>query len=284
MTNRARPFALSIAACSLIALGACAGNQLLPQRHTQLSNNISSAYADRAVASVGELPLQRAEGALADAEKAWTDGDEAIADHHMNRAQIYLDIAQTRGNAAMARQEIETLEQRMTEARLSAREQQARAAQDRAATAEARLADMRQQLAEYKTQMTSLGTTLVLQDVIFEVGKAELKPGAADRLAALVNYLSANADVQVQIAGHTDSQGSDAFNQDLSQRRAEAVAAHMQSRGIDRARIETVGYGESKPIASNVNAAGRQENRRVEITLIGQGGNQTSAMSSIGKS
>jgi outer membrane protein OmpA-like peptidoglycan-associated protein len=76
--------------------------------------------------------------------------------------------------------------------------------------------------------------------------------------------------VKVRIDGHTDAQGSDAYNQALSDRRAASVRAALAAMGVDGSRIEAIGHGETKPLADNRTAAGRQQNRRVEVTLVGQ--------------
>jgi outer membrane protein OmpA-like peptidoglycan-associated protein len=147
---------------------------------------------------------------------------------------------------------------------------QAAAAQAEAAHAKAEAAHARNALADMQMKQTALGATLVLQDVVFETGKADLKPGADARLQPLATYLKSNPDVKVRIDGHTDAQGSDAMNQQLSQARAGAVRDALAGMGVDAGRIEAVGHGESEPVASNATAAGRQQNRRVEITLLGQ--------------
>ena len=105
---------------------------------------------------------------------------------------------------------------------------------------------------------------------VFETGKADLKPGAAERLRPLAKYLAANPQVRVRIDGHTDSQGADAYNQTLSNQRAEAVRTALAGMGVTADRIQAVGHGEAQPVASNANQAGRQQNRRVEVTLMGQ--------------
>jgi outer membrane protein OmpA-like peptidoglycan-associated protein len=110
----------------------------------------------------------------------------------------------------------------------------------------------------------------VLQDVVFQTGKADLKPGAAERLRPLAAYLQANPNVKVRIDGHTDAQGSDSYNQQLSNNRAVSVGTALASMGVDASRIQAVGHGEAKPVADNNTDAGRQQNRRVEVTLVGQ--------------
>ena len=116
--------------------------------------------------------------------------------------------------------------------------------------------------------------TLVLQEVMFESGRAELKPGAMARLKPLVTYLRANGTVRVRIDGHTDAQGDGAANRALSRNRALAVRDQLAAAGIAPSRIITVAHGAVRPVASNATAAGRLQNRRVEITLIGHANHQ----------
>ena len=111
--------------------------------------------------------------------------------------------------------------------------------------------------------------TLVLRDVMFESGRAELKPGAVARLRPLITYLRANGTVRVRIDGHTDAQGNRANNHALSEHRALAVRDQLAAAGIAPSRIVAVPHGAAQPVASNATAAGRLQNRRVEITLIG---------------
>jgi outer membrane protein OmpA-like peptidoglycan-associated protein len=122
----------------------------------------------------------------------------------------------------------------------------------------------------YQMRQTQYGATFDLQDVLFETGSARLRPGAVERLRPLASYLSANPEVPVRIDGHTDSVGSDSSNQLLSERRAEAVREALGAMGAEETDFRVAGHGETMPVASNMNAAGRQLNRRVEVTLVGQ--------------
>jgi outer membrane protein OmpA-like peptidoglycan-associated protein len=122
----------------------------------------------------------------------------------------------------------------------------------------------------YQMRQTRYGATFDLQDVLFETGSARLRPAALERLRPLASYLSANPDVPVRIDGHTDSVGSDASNQLLSERRAGAVRTALSAMGVEENEFTVAGQGESMPAASNASATGRQLNRRVEVTLVGQ--------------
>ncbi|TMB21265.1 MAG: OmpA family protein [Deltaproteobacteria bacterium] len=99
----------------------------------------------------------------------------------------------------------------------------------------------------------------------FDFNKATLKPGGKKMVDEAVDVMKEKPGLKVSVEGHTDSIGADAYNQKLSERRAGAVRDYMVSQGIDAARISVKGFGKTKPIASNATAAGRAENRRVEI-------------------
>jgi outer membrane protein OmpA-like peptidoglycan-associated protein len=122
----------------------------------------------------------------------------------------------------------------------------------------------------YQMRQTRYGATFDLQDVLFETGSARLRPAALERLRPLASYLTANPDVPVRIDGHTDSVGSDSSNQLLSERRAESVREALGAMGVEENAFVVAGHGETMPAASNSTATGRQLNRRVEVTLVGQ--------------
>lgn len=118
-----------------------------------------------------------------------------------------------------------------------------------------------------KAKPTDRGLVLTLGDVLFETGSATLSPGAGRNMDRLVQFLTDHPERLVQIDGFTDSVGTDSFNQDLSQHRADAVRYQLVSRGISSTRIATQGYGKAYPVASNSDSSGRQLNRRVEVVI-----------------
>ena len=133
----------------------------------------------------------------------------------------------------------------------------------------------RQAMRGYGFRQTRLGATMTMQeDVLFRTDSAELRPGAIEKLRPLARYLRANPGVRVAITGHTDSRGTDAHNQALSERRAESVRAAFDGMDVTRARFRVEGRGESEPVATNATAAGMRLNRRVEVTLLGQRADQ----------
>jgi outer membrane protein OmpA-like peptidoglycan-associated protein len=111
---------------------------------------------------------------------------------------------------------------------------------------------------------------LILRGVNFDFDKANIRPDARPVLDEAIHTLKAAGDVRVSVEGHTDSVGSDAYNQRLSVRRANAVADYLAKGGITASRMEVSGFGESQPVASNDTADGRAQNRRVELNVIGQ--------------
>jgi outer membrane protein OmpA-like peptidoglycan-associated protein len=105
-------------------------------------------------------------------------------------------------------------------------------------------------------------------DVLFDTGSATLKPGGYDEINRVARVLNNYPQTLVRVEGHTDAVGSDSSNQVLSERRAEAVKTALVAQNVDPNRIETIGFGKSKPIATNDTEAGRQLNRRVNILII----------------
>jgi OOP family OmpA-OmpF porin len=121
--------------------------------------------------------------------------------------------------------------------------------------------------AQQKFLDTGIFTTT---EIMFETGKADIKPQSEGVLGKIGTFLADNNELKVEIDGHTDSQGTDADNQALSEKRAAAVMEYLLAKfpGIQRDQLTSRGYGESRPVASNDTAEGRAKNRRVEFKLL----------------
>jgi outer membrane protein OmpA-like peptidoglycan-associated protein len=119
-----------------------------------------------------------------------------------------------------------------------------------------------------ETRRTENGILVNMKnDILFDTGSADLKPEAVTQLTQVGDIMAKYADNRVRIEGHTDSTGSDDFNQKLSERRAASVQTVLVSRGVQATQISVVGLGEAKPIADNATADGRAKNRRVELHI-----------------
>lgn len=114
-----------------------------------------------------------------------------------------------------------------------------------------------------------IGSTIALRNIFFDTGKSTLRPESNSELDRLVKLLKDVPNLKIEISGHTDNTGSATLNNELSKARAEAVVTYLKTKGIAANRLTSEGYGSSKPVASNDNAAGRQENRRTEFKITG---------------
>jgi outer membrane protein OmpA-like peptidoglycan-associated protein len=131
-------------------------------------------------------------------------------------------------------------------------------------------AKLRQQLQGTGVSVTRVGDEIMLNmpgNVTFATNSADIKSDFYGVLDSVSLVLKEYDKTVVEVAGHTDDRGADTYNQSLSERRADSVAQYLRSRGLDGMRLITIGYGESRPKAANSTAAGREQNRRVELTL-----------------
>jgi outer membrane protein OmpA-like peptidoglycan-associated protein len=211
-------------------------------------------HNDAAVAQPAYLAAQTAR--LAQARAAAKADDARVAAGQSERDKIQL-TARTRDvdNAKMA-----------TNSALGQRDQ---------ATEQANR--LQAEVDQLKATPTPRGLVLTLGDVLFDTGKARLNPGSARKLDQVAQFLTDHPERRVQIDGFTDSVGTDSYNQDLSQQRADAVKSALITRGIDPSRIGSQGYGKGFPVANNVDSGGRQLNRRVEVVIGGDNGGSIAA-------
>jgi OmpA-OmpF porin, OOP family len=177
------------------------------------------------------------------------------------------EIANEKILAAQARDDVEKGTAERQAVLTQARELEAQRSAQQARSAEERAQSLERELADLKAKKTDRGVVVTMGDVLFDTGKATLKPGAYATIERLATVLKEDSQRKVMIEGHTDNVGSDDYNQGLSERRAQSVQAALFERGVAASQISTVGKGETTPVASNDSAAGRQQNRRVELVF-----------------
>lgn len=249
-------------------LAACATT---PSTNTSLADaraSIEQLAAQPDAAQTAGKPLQDARDLMAQADKAAADHkSEAVVSHLAYLAQRQADLGEATLSEAHARDQVTKAEAERNRILLEARERDVATANQKASEAQQQAVAAQQELAQMQAKQTQRGMVMTLGDVLFDTGKDTLKPGAELNLDRLSKYMQENPGTKIIVEGHTDNRGSDEYNEDLSNRRAQAVAKALESRGISADRIQAVGRGKNYPVASNENEAGRQQNRRVEIVF-----------------
>ena len=260
-----------VAAFTLFA--ACATT---PERVPQLEDaraKVQALAQDPMVQEAASRELAAARNTLQQAETALEQREpEARVTHLSYLAARHADIGQARIDEARSREAVSKGEAERNRVLLAARSEEAVVARQQAEAARQETSAAQLALAELQAKPTERGMVLTLGDVLFDTNEATLKPGAMLAMDRLANFLEESADTRAIIEGHTDSTGSDAYNQELSQRRARSVSNELVSRGIASSRFEVIGRGEAFPVAGNDTAAGRQQNRRVEIVFSDESG------------
>ena len=236
------------------------------QKDLSVAEDAAAHHRDSDVAQPAYLAAQNAR--LAQAHAAAKADEARIAAGQAERDQIVLSARTREADNAKASAE----NAKAVAAVAINQRDQANSQRDQATEETARV---QAELDALKATPTPRGLVLTLGDVMFDTGRSELKSGAGRKMDQLAQFLVEHPDRRVQIDGFTDSVGTDSYNEELSQRRADAVKTALISRGVQPSRIGTEGYGKAYPVASNNDSGGRQLNRRVEVVI---GGNNGSAI------
>jgi len=290
----------------LVLAAGCASSDAKRAARAQLERAEAAyrqAQADPSVQTYAPLRLMDAEKALQAALQAKDSDDKAhlgyLAERRAQLASVMGATAKTEQSMQQLRQETAdvllqkrdrelTVARRETDVKTREAEQARRAAEARARDAEARARELEQgrrqpdeidskaaalanELQNLKAQRTDRGVVLTIGDVLFAAGKVEVGPGAQRSVDKLADFLKAYPKRTVLIEGHSDNLGHEEYNLRLSQQRAEAVRDLLVARGVAAQRIRTKGYGSKFPVVDNDSAAGRQQNRRVEVIVLNEG-------------
>ncbi len=221
-----------------------------------------SADAQAQSQQQAEDARRQKEQADADAARARRDTSDAQA----ATAKAQSDMADSRAASATA---LSAAQADAEQSRLAAQQAQLNAQQ-----AETDKAAMRAKLSEQlnsilQTRDSARGLIVSMSDVLFDTGKYSLKPGAREKLAKVAGILLAYPGLNIEVGGYTDNVGGDAMNQTLSENRAGSVRDYLVQQGVATNSVSARGFGNTLPVASNDNSAGRQQNRRVELLVSG---------------
>lgn len=232
------------------------------QAQTQAQADDATRRAQQAQSDQARAELASAQ-AMADAARARTD----TADAQSAAAKAKADMAESQAASASA---LSAAQADADQSRLAAQQSQLTAEQ-----AEADKAAMRIRLSEQlnkilQTRDTARGLIVSMSDVLFDTGKYSLKPGAREKLAKVAGILLAYPGLNIEVGGYTDNVGGDAMNQTLSENRAGSVRDYLVQQGVALSSVSSRGFGNTLPVASNENSAGRQQNRRVELLVSGE--------------
>jgi outer membrane protein OmpA-like peptidoglycan-associated protein len=249
-------------------------NRMTAQAQSDAAN--AHAAADRARADMATnqsaanaaVSAAQADAANAQANMAANQAasNAALTSAQMDTAKAQADMAanQTASAAAVTAAQTDADQSRLIAQR--AQEGEHQAVSDKAA--------MRAQLSEQlnkilETRDSARGLIVSMSDVLFDTGQYSLKPGAREKLAKVAGILIAYPGLNIAVGGYTDNVGADAMNQKLSENRAAAVRIYLVQQGVSTNTVTAQGFGNTSPVASNDNSAGRQENRRVELLVSG---------------
>jgi outer membrane protein OmpA-like peptidoglycan-associated protein len=280
-------------AVAAILLAACTTAPVKPDGAAEARVKLTQLQSDPNLASRAAAAIKDADAAVRTAEQP--NIDKELAAHRVYLADRKVDTAKALAETRFAEDQRAEIAAQRDSARLDARTREADAAKGQVATARAEgavqkvaadqarsdadaahvaAASSEQQAAELQRQIdvlhakpTDRGLVLTLGDVLFTSGKADLKPGATGNLNKLVAFLNEYPDRTAAIQGYTDSVGGQDYNQSLSERRADSVKSYLAGQGIGYLRLSSSGKGQSDPVAGNDSAAGRQQNRRVEVII-----------------
>jgi outer membrane protein OmpA-like peptidoglycan-associated protein len=207
-------------------------------------------------AETARMEKESANRAKAEALQAKSDADQARAAAVAQQQLLAADVDRARGEADRAKM-----------AAADADRMRMKAEQDQAA--------LRQQLLDQfnsilQTRDTARGLIVNMSDVLFDTARYTLKPGAREKLAKVSGIILGHPGLKIAVEGHTDSVGGDEYNMRLSENRAAAVRDFLVAQGVSASGITSQGFGKTMPVADNSTAAGRQQNRRVELVVSGE--------------
>ena len=269
--------ALIATSVAAVLLAACAAAPVKPDGAADARSKLTQLQSDPSLAGRAPLAVKEADTAVQVAEQP--QADQELGAYRVYMADRKVEIARARPRRASQRISVPRSAQiaRRLVSMLGRAKQTPQSSATRPSPAspyhtwpqrtEQQAAELQRQIDVLQAKPTDRGLIVTLGDVLFDTGKASLKAGTTSNLNKLVAFLNEYSDRTVLIEGYTDSVGTEDYNQGLSERRADSVKSYLAGQGIGSIRLSASGKGESDPVASNDSAAGRQQNRRVEVII-----------------
>lgn len=251
---------LMVTALAALLMVACSSAPRDPEAIGQLRRDLTELQSDPQLASKAPVAIADAEKAVVAAEKPQSDAEQEAQLIYIADRKVKIARAQAEGRKLEDQRNALTKEREAV--RLDSRTEEADTAHQLAR-------DLQQEIDDLNAKPTDRGLVVTLGDVLFDNASSTLKPGAQDKLSKLSAFLLKHQDRSIVIEGHTDSVGTENYNAALSQRRADSVASYLTGQGVTRERLTSSGKGEGFPVVGNETAAGRQQNRRVEVIIVG---------------
>ncbi|MBN1548225.1 MAG: OmpA family protein [Syntrophaceae bacterium] len=244
-------------------------------RKSQIEKKLLQQDLEEKVSALN-LAKQQLASATSEAERTRILADIQAKEAELARAQAEAKTKEAEWARAEAENQAKAAEMAKTEAEKQAMAaEMARAkAEEQARTAEkakAELALLMSELSELQGQLTDRGIVLTISDILFAFDKYNLNASAQNSMDKIAKFLIERPNRNLLVEGHTDNVGTEEYNQGLSERRAASVKNALVERGVASERIVTIGYSEKYPLTSNDTAAGRQQNRRVEVIILNEG-------------
>ncbi|MDB5932938.1 MAG: flagellar motor protein MotB [Massilia sp.] len=233
--------------------------------------NAAAAHRD-SLARIDQLAyLAKQKIATAQQVASQKAAEADIANSGRQRDQLRLQARTAEADRAKMEADRAKMDAQSAQAQANDAQRAAQNAEAQTREAQARAAQLEAQMADLQAKKTERGMIITIGDVLFATNQANLTPDGMNTVRKLADVLNQNPNRTVLVEGFTDSTGTAAHNQELSERRAASVATALTGMGIGRERVATRGYGEAYPVAGNVSAGDRQLNRRVEIVLSNEG-------------
>lgn len=291
----------TVAAACLALLAACSSMPAQNAALDQARARLNAAQAQPETVAVAADELARARESLRRADQALINGDSVADVNHLaylalqhvviaedtaasrnaqavvagaaaERDRMRLALRTREADAAQVQKSVAEQDSAAKTVQLAQSEANAQAERDRVTRRDAKVSDLEAQLRELNARQTDRGLVVTLGDLLFDTGASRLRPAGQRSMDQLAVFMKRNPERRASIEGYTDSVGSAASNQALSDRRAHSVMAALVQLGVSGSQLSTQGFGEANPVAGNDTTAGRQMNRRVEVVFAKQAG------------